>query len=370
MSEISPDPLQVIAVEAPVFSGDDAVRIAAEHYGLAVEARELVSERDRNFQLRTADGREFVLKIANSLEDPLVTDFQIQALRHLEARNPDVATPRVVSTPDGRLSFALASEGREHIVRLVTWVPGVLLAGRPLTTELCRSFGVCAAKLGRALEGFEHPGSNPSLIWNMHETARVREIAPCISEAGLQSRVIDCLERFEHEVLPRFSSLRTQVVHNDLNPENVLLDPGDASRVSGVIDFGDMTRSPLIVDVAVAAAYMRSFQGDPLSRIATFVAAYHAITPLDRDEIDLIYDLIQVRLATTVSVLHWRIADRGGAADPYLDHSVAVESTAAKFFAILDAIPREHARRTLRQACASADIALARDDPGERPPMQ
>lgn len=355
------DPLRVIAAEAPDFSVGDAVRIAAQHYGLAVAARELVSERDRNFRLQARDGAEFVLKIANSAEDPLVTDFQVQALRHIEGREPDIATPRVVPTADGRVSFALRKEDRDHIARLVTWLPGILLAGNTLTAGLCRSFGAYAAKLGRALQGFEHPGSNPSLIWNMCDAARVLEIAPHIPEAALRRRVTACLQRFEQELLPRFASLRAQVVHNDMNPENVLLDPDDPSRVVGVIDFGDMTRSPLIVDVAVAASYMRAFQGNPLTDIATFVAAYHSITPLERDEIDLIFDLIRVRLATTVSVLHWRIADRGGACDPYLDNSVSAESTAAAYLDILDAIPREHACLTFRQACASADIALARN---------
>jgi Ser/Thr protein kinase RdoA (MazF antagonist) len=360
MSAASADPLRAIAVEAPAFSADDAVGIAAEHYGLAVSARELISERDRNFHLRNDDGREFVLKIASSAEDPLVTDFQVQALRHIEAQRADIATPRVVPALDGRFLLELQSGDGTHVARLVTWLPGILLAGQPLTTQLCRNLGIYAAKLGRALQGFQHPGSNPSLIWNMHEAARVREIAPYIPAPELRGRVIECLERFEAQLLPRFATLRTQVVHNDLNPENLLLDPDDVARVAGVIDFGDMTRSPLVVDVAVAASYMRELQGNPLARIATFVAAYHAITPLERDEIDLICDLVQVRLATTVSVLHWRIADRG-ADDPYLNNSASAESTAAEFLCLLDSIPREHARQTLRQACASTDAALARD---------
>ncbi|MEX2125358.1 MAG: phosphotransferase [Woeseia sp.] len=363
MSSVNADPLRVIAAEPPPFSGRDAIAIASNHYGLSVSARELISERDRNFHLAAGDGREFVLKITSSAEDPLVTDFQIQALRYIEAhageRGTDIATPRIVPALDGRMSLELDSAAGTHVARLVTYLPGVLLVGKPLSPALCRNFGVYAAKLGRALQGFEHPGSNQSLIWNMNDASRVREISHHIPDRPLRDLVTACLDRFEAELLRSFPSLRWQVIHNDLNPENVLLDPRDDTRVVGVIDFGDMVRCPLVVDVAVAASYVRDFHGDPLARIAAFLEAYHSVTPLERREIDLIFDLICVRLATTVAVLHWRIAQRG-ADDPYLNNSVSAESTAGKFLASLREIPREHARQTFRQVCASADAATAR----------
>ena len=46
--------------------------------------------------------------------------------------------------------------------------------------------------------------------------------------------------------------LRAQVVHNDLAPTNVLVD--DRLAVTGIIDFGDLTRTALICDLAIAAA--------------------------------------------------------------------------------------------------------------------
>ena len=348
------DPLSVIAAEPPRFSEGDAERIAAGHYGLDVSARALVSERDCNFNLRTRDGREFVLKIASSAEDRQVTDFQVQALRHVEAQRPGIATPRVVPALDGSLLLELRSTQATHAVRLVTWLPGVLLAGQPLTDELCRNLGIYAARLGRALSGFEHPGSNPALIWNMNHALSVAGIAHHIPQVALRAQVLECIDFFDAHLAPAFPSLRTQVVHNDLNPENVLLDPEDTSRVAGAIDFGDMASSPLVVDVAVTASYMREFEGNPLAKIAEFVRAYHSITPLERREIDFVFDLIRVRLATTVAVLYWRIAQRG-ADDPYLNNSVSAESTAGRFLGILSAVPREHACQALRQACASAE---------------
>lgn len=343
------DPLAVIAAAAPTADIADAVTIASKYYGLRATARELVSERDRNFHLQADDGRQFVLKITNAAEDPLVTDFQINALLHIAAQDADVSVPVVVPTVDGRYSFDYATPQGRHVTRLVTYLDGVLMRSRPVSSALSRNFGRYAANLGRALRGFEHPAADHALLWDMRQAVRVRDLVAYIGDDELRGRVADCLETFIEQVLPQFPALRTQIIHNDMNPENVLVDPQDDSQVVGVFDFGDMVRSPLIVDVAVAAAYMRNLDGDPLPLLAEFVAEYHRITPLLPEEVDLVFDLTRVRLATTTAILHWRI-DARGADDPYLGNATSTESTAARFLAKLDEIPRQQAQAIFRQA--------------------
>lgn len=329
------DPLAVIATPAPTADVGTAVDVARRYYGLEVTARELVSERDRNFHLVSEDGRAFVLKITNAAEDPVVTDFQVQALLYIAARRMDVAVPEIVPTLDGRHSFLLETGSGAHVTRLVTWLDGVIMRSRPLTTALARDFGGYAARLGRALAGFEHPGADHSLLWDMRRVGRVRELVQHVDDPALRRLVGDCLDRFLEQHLPRFPRLRSQVVHNDLNPENVLLAPDDDTRVVGVIDFGDMVASPLIVDVAVAGSYMRKFDGDPLEHVREFVAAYRAVTPLERQELDLLLDLVRVRLAMTTAILHWRLAARGPE-DPYLSGATTSESSAGRFLALLE----------------------------------
>ena len=332
------DPLAVIATPAPMADERTAVETARRHYGLAVRARELVSERDRNFHLTGEDGgedeRSFVLKITNAAEDPVVTDFQIRALLHIHARCREVAVPEVVPTLDGQYSFVLETGGGSHVTRLVTYLDGVVMRARPVTTALARHFGEYAARLAAALAGFQHPGAEHSLLWDMRRAGRVRELVQHIVDRDLRRLVADCLDRFLGDRLPQFSALRSQVVHNDLNPENVLLAPDDDTRVVGVIDFGDMVASPLIVDVAVAASYMRKFDGDPLEYIREFVKAYAAVTPLEQQELDMLIELVRVRLAMTTAILHWRLAERGPD-DPYLGGATASESSAARFLALV-----------------------------------
>lgn len=324
------DPLAVIAAEPPPVDAGQAVEVARRQYGLSVTARELVSERDRNFRLDTTDGRSFVLKIANAAEDPQVTDFQIRALLHIATQKADIAVPAVVPTRDGACSFLLDTEAGPHVTRLVSWLDGVVMRSRPVTAPLARDFGGYAARLGRALANFRHPAADHSLLWDMRRAGRVRELVDYIADAALRRRVCSSLDHFLAHHLPRFPELRSQVVHNDLNPENVLLAPHDDTRVAGVIDFGDMVASPIIVDVAVSASYLRKFDGDPLDYVREFVTAYHAVTPLESRELGILLDLLRVRLAMTTAILHWRLAERG-ADDPYLSGASASESTAARF---------------------------------------
>ena len=59
----------MIAADPPLLSVQEAVDLVKKHYGLAVVAKILISERDQNFELTTEDGEKYVLKIANSAEE-------------------------------------------------------------------------------------------------------------------------------------------------------------------------------------------------------------------------------------------------------------------------------------------------------------
>jgi len=355
------DPFAVIEAEPPQLDDDEVRPLVKEHYGLEVQLKALLGERDQNFHLQCDDGRQFVLKIASAAEDPLATDFQSQALLYLETYlgNNDcpINVPRILWTVDGRTQLLVTSAGKQHVVRVVTYVAGVPLASSPAAPILCRRLGSCLAHLGRALHGFEHPGSTHGLLWDMQQALELRRLIPHVAEQSLRQGIAQTLDDFEAYALPRFGDVRSQVIHSDLNPDNVLIDADDRSSVAGVIDFGDMVKAPLIVDVAIGASYLHAMEGNPLARIAEFLVGYHSVTPLAVPEIDLLFDLIKTRLAASICILSWRAARRG-ADDPYLGGVVASKSGAAEFLKILLELPREHAQQTFRQICASVGSGI------------
>lgn len=351
------DPAAVLEVRAPEFTDRDAVAMIREHWGLDVEVRPLVSERDQNFRVDCDGGRRFVLKIANAAEDEVVTDFQIQALVYVAERvralHLGIRCPEVVPTLDGAVSLPVTGPTGTHVTRMVTWLHGLPLGDREASASLARRMGIYLAHLGRALEDFSHPGAAHSLLWDIQQAANLRPLIRHVPDAASASAVAAALDDYERYALPVLPALRAQVIHSDMNPDNVLVEAQDPDTVAGVIDFGDMLQAPLVADVAVACSYLRLFEGDPLRLMAEFIAGYHGVVALTRDEIDILFELIQARLCASITILDWRGATRE-ADDPYLAARVTAERSAHHFLRRMREIPRDHARQLFRQVCASA----------------
>lgn len=351
------DPFAAIAEVTPAFSDDVAIAVARDRYGLDASVKSLVSERDQNFHMVTADGQQYVLKIASAAEPRDVTVFQIEALIHIAdyvARHgTPINAPRVLMTLDGSSHTMLAGSGDEHVARVVSYVEGVPMADQLQTPTLCRNMGTYLAHLGNALRDFQHSGSEQSLLWDLQQALKLRDLLKHIPTDSVRGEVAASLDAFEEFALPNFASLRRQVIHSDFNPDNVLVASAGSDAVVGVIDFGDMLSAPLIADVAIGASYARPPEGDPLALIAEFLIGYHNITPLTQQEIDVLFELIKARLCATIAILYWRASFRDPE-DPYLEKIFSAESSVEHFLSQLATIPRENAMQIFRQVCASA----------------
>jgi len=356
------NPFEVLIAELPAFSEEQAIDIAFNHFGLKAKASNLLSERDQNFLLEVDGDKKYVLKIANSCEEHLVTDFQIQALIHIAKKSDlSINTPKILQSVDGRNSIMLETDTGVHVARVVSYLDGMTLGDSVPSTKLCRDMGRYLARLGFLLKDFQHPGSDNSHLWAMKEALKLREILSHIKNETTRHLVETVLEDFEKNALTIFDSIRWQVIHSDMHAYNIIVSESNADKVAGIIDFGDMLLSPLIVDLAVAASYLRggkSFlrvvDGDPLSLITEFLYGYHQEIPLKRMEISILHDLIKTRLAATISILDWRASFRDKD-DAYSKANSGEKLVAELFLKKLSEIPRENATKIYTQVCASAE---------------
>lgn len=326
----------------------DAEKIALDAFGIAASAATLSSERDQNFRLVLATGEQYVLKVSNPAEDPRVTDFQTKAQLHLMQADQSLPVPHLVPTTDGEIVHWYADgSGSRQAVRLLTFLPGVPMFKVERSRGQRIALGHALARFNRALADFSHAASGHELLWDMQHTSKLRGLLTHIAEPDKRRLAESFMDRFDNEVAPRFSALRRQVIHNDLNPYNAMVDPECPDKITAILDFGDMVEAPLINDLAVACTYQLADTGNPLRTAAQCVAAYHAVSPLTSGEFDLLPDLMATRLLLTVAITGWR-AKKNPDNSAYILRNAALSWRGLELFARFD---RNTLREYLRNAC-------------------
>ena len=296
---------ELMTTQAPIVSPAEALELADRVYGLKGTLKLLNGERDANFLIRSSCGA-FVLKFINPAEDPGVISFQTQALLHIERHGAHLPVPRVLPALSGEVEPKVLVSEQTLTLRTVSYLDGISQnLGKP-SVALMRELGTSLAEINLALNDFQHPAAHRDLLWDVSHAERIR---PYLDNLDVDQLPLVCalLDSYETSVKPRLAKLRAQVIHNDLNPHNVMLDCETASRVAAIIDFGDALHAPLINELGTALSYQFDADAtDPLWQIKAFVAAYHAKIPLQREELAVLGDLIAMRMAMAITIAQWR----------------------------------------------------------------
>ena len=340
---------KMLTTTPPDFCGTEAASLAADLYGIGANAQTLVSERDQNFQLTTRNGVRYTLKISNKAEQLKVIDFQNQALIHAEKVDPSFPMPRVIPSLEGQLHCEVERDGNTHFVRVLSWLEGSVIHDTKVDAGLARQMGQLLARLGLAFKDFDHPGSNPPSLWDMKRAASLADLIVHIDDPQLRPVIEKTLDKFISQVQPVLKTLRSQVIHNDLNPGNVVIDRQRPDQINGVIDFGDLIKSPLIIDLAVAAAYQLKEGNDPLEGALPMIAGYHSTTPLLDAELELLTDLIRTRLITSLLIGSYRAA----LFPENREYLLISQQSARDFLLNINHLSTDEALARIRDACLS-----------------
>ena len=338
-----PDPLESMP---PAFGEETARRILREGFGVESSfLKPLAGERDQNFRVDTAGGQRFLFKISNPADDRPVLDMQAAALRHIERVDPGLPVMRTLPSAAGEpWAEVPGPDGRTYPARLFTFLPGQVRPNTALTTEAIWAHGQITARLGRALRGFFHPAADYEILWDITRLPGIRQRLSHVSDGPRRAQAERVLDRFETRVAPALPGLRAQVIHGDMSLDNVLY--GEDLRVSGIVDFGDMTHAPLVCDLAVAVADVLHGRDDAIEAAGALIGGYVLATPLEDDEAALLADLVAARLVTEVTVTAWR-------RDIYPDnaaYAASGEPGARSFLDAIEAMGIDAVARRFRQA--------------------
>ncbi|MBZ0244388.1 MAG: aminotransferase class III-fold pyridoxal phosphate-dependent enzyme [Cyclobacteriaceae bacterium] len=280
-------------------------------YHLSGDIKELPGEIDLNYQLTTLDKRKYTFKIANPHEKLDILKFQNAMMLHLIAKNLGLDIPKVIYSKNKELITTIKDkEGKERLVRLLTWVEGRPFATvSPHSEQLLYRLGNLCAKLSLALKDFDHPAAHRFIKWDL---AQVEWVKPHLDgfNGGKNALVHYYFGLYESIVKPIKDSLPKSVIYNDANDYNVLVGFDKANpNVPGVIDFGDAVYSHTINELAIALAYALMHKPDPLQAAYHIVQGYHNTFPLQDSELKVLFTLITIRLLISVVCSHQNLKE-------------------------------------------------------------
>lgn len=294
----------VLDAAPPTLTTADAEAVARATFGLDATAEALVSERDQNFRLSDAAGAAWVLKVSNAAEDAAVVEMEVAAVERISAVDPGLPVPVARSALSGSPIARVDLDGTSHLVRLLPLLPGRNAEPADLDPAALAHLGETVARIGRALRAFFHPAAGRTIWWDQRHLPELARRVTIDAEPGRRDLLGTVMARFHARVVPALPAMRSQVIHNDITLDNLLL--GDDHRVSGIIDFGDMAHTALVLDVPATLQSLVRGRSDVFEVTEAFLAGYASVTALEDPEAALLGDLLAGRMAQTILISAWR----------------------------------------------------------------
>ncbi|CAN5710017.1 aminotransferase [soil metagenome] len=304
------DFFQVEELPAPAVTLAGAAEIARDHFGLGIPAGRVAplgSQQDANFLLTGADNQPIgVLKIAN----PAFTRIEIEAqdaaagfVADFEtAERPGVRTPGNITLPGvPPIAEVVTPDGGTLYARIIAYLDGGTMSGdHYVAPGHWAALGTLTGRASRALAGFDHRGVDRVLQWDLQYADRTIDLlAPFVTDTGRRTHVEAATAQAWRIVSEVAGDLPSQVIHCDITDDNVVCSPQHTTP-DGIIDFGDLTRSWAIGELAVTvSSVLRHAGGEPAATLP-LIAAFHRERPLTVPEIAALWPLVVLRAATLV----------------------------------------------------------------------
>ncbi|MCC9707636.1 aminotransferase [Streptomyces sp. MNU76] len=344
------------ALPAPRTTPAEAELIAAEHLGITARAQALGSQQDANFLLHADDGTPAtILKIANPAFSTVEIDAQDAAADLIASARPELRVATVLRRPDGSpLRTTVDTENGPAVARLLRHLPGGTLSGpRHLSPGTVAGMGTIVGKVSTALRAFRHPGLDRVLQWDpQHADRVVAKLARHIGEPDRRAAVQTATAEAWAHVHRLAAALPSQAVHLDLTDDNLVRCPDSRPTVpDGVIDFGDVTTSWAVGELAISLSSMLHHDGIEPHHVLPAVRAFHAVRPLSPEEAEAVWPLVVLRAAVlVVSGRHQATVDEDNSyAKDALDHEWRIFAQATR-------LPLPVMIHLIRDATGMADV--------------
>lgn len=282
--------------QVPQFDDEAIANLAMELYGIEGEISPLNSFEDQNALIKTSDG-SYVLKFANTRWAIEYLQMQTEVLEHLGNVAPELSLPRIIPTKNGDAITIVDG----FAVRLLNFIEGDIFGNVARSPELYFNLGAFIGRFTLAMQGYSHPAAHrPADLWNLDNIIACKAHLNDVADEEVRARIERFYESYERNVQPRIRYLRKSVLHNDPNEQNLLVAVDAPTKISGLIDFGDIMYGTVINDLAITLAYNLLGEEDTKSAALKIIQGYVQEFPLEANELEVLFDLVPMRLVQSL----------------------------------------------------------------------
>jgi len=294
-----------MANQVPGFDTKAIATLAAELYGIEGEISPLVSYEDQNARI-TARSGTYVVKIANKRWPLAELQMQTEVLGHLGVAAPQITVPKAMLNKKGEAITVVDG----FAVRVLTYLEGALFTDAPKSPALYFDMGRFMGRFTSAMQGYAHPAAHrPHDLWNLDNVLACKVYLNDVQDVADRERISRFLERYEKDTQPKLRHLRKSVIHSDANEQNLLVAMDGSATIAGVIDFGDLVYAATVNDLAITLAYTLLEEEDLQTAAKRAVEGYIQEFPLEDAELEVLGDLVAMRLVQSVLMSSNRAKD-------------------------------------------------------------
>lgn len=316
-----------LAGEAHRVDEDWLSRVLDQEYGLRGTLSRIDTEKDATFRLRPTDRAGdggYLVKVSHPDEPLDVVRCQVDVVGWLETVDAGIPVQSVRLARDGRSWRPLRDETGEFagVLRVHRFLTGPLLADETPGPEARRAVGAMLGRVDTALQSFAHPGESPVLAWDLRRFLTLEPLIDLEDDARRRELAHEVFAAFRDRVQPHLATARTQVIHGDFSPFNVVVDPASDEYVTGVIDFGDTLRGPVVFDPAVLLGnHLLPAPRHPWADARDLLDGYRDVFPLTAQEVELVAVASAARVTLRALIATWRLAHDTDRADYVRQHA-------------------------------------------------
>lgn len=254
----------------------------------------LPGEHDDNFLVDSAEG-PLVLRVVAEDQGDERDRFILAVLSSLEGT--DTLCPVLVPTVGGSVDPLIHdSSGHTRRSWMTSFVHGSPWGERLEDPATAHAVGRALAHLDRCLEDVATAPASGRTPWDLTNPQGALDLIHGVPLGRDDRRIRACLHELEESVLPGLIEVTRQPIHNDANPDNVLL---QSDGGVGFIDFGDAVWAPRVVELAVAGSYLTDIgtASAPGSPLTALIRGYGSLLPLTPVDVRSLPGLMRGRLA-------------------------------------------------------------------------